>query len=168
MLRFVDRNATWPKLIALLVTAAAVWTLLSGYAADFTHSIGKPTLPDFALKTGDLYAYAQTYSQGAIRLYLSRIAPLDVIFPAALGLTVAIALKIGGAPRAAVMLPLTAVFVDYVENALIVAVLLTADAPVAGLGVAASLLTKAKFGLYGLALGALIVIAFRRVMSQKS
>ncbi len=168
MLRFVERNAKWPKLIALIVISTAIWYFLAGYADDFTHSIGKPTLPDLALKTGDLYAYAQSYSRGAIRLYLTRIAPLYVLYPAALGLTLAFALQISGAPRLAVMLPLAAILTDYAENATIIAVLLTADEPLPGLGVLASLLTKVKFGLYGLAGAALIFFAFRRVMSQKS
>ena len=167
MLRIIRRHNSWPKAASIGFLTLILGYFLGGYEDEFSHSIGKPTLPDLAVRIENLLDYARAYSPGAIDLYLSRIAPLDVVFPAALGLTLALTLSRLGAPDRAVRLPLVAAVIDWVENGLIVWVLLTVDAPVEGAGLTASLVTKLKFAAYFAALFAVAIIAFRQVMSQR-
>ena len=167
MLRLIERCATWPIFILFAVVAGGLRWVLGVLEQGFTRSVGRPTLPDFAIGTHDLYDHAIGYSDHAISVYLGQIAPLDILFPAVLAVFLATGIRLFGGSGIWVRVALAAMVIDWGENIGIVGVIHTIDNPVAGLGVLTSALTKVKFAAYSAAFLALIVCAARRLMSQK-
>ena len=166
MHRFLRKFSSWPRLgFVFAATAILAWTLWQA-KEEFSFTIGKPTLPDVDVKAWNLYDHALGYSNYAVEYYLSWIAPLDLIFPLLLFLTLGMALVLFRSPGRWPMVPLWAMVFDYAENAAIVSVLLSLDDPFVVIGYWASALTKLKFALYLLSLLALLYFGIRSRMSR--
>lgn len=167
MHRWLRRNASWNRAVALSLLSILLYWLLWDAAAEFALTEGNPTLPDSAIHVHNLYREAELFSQFAITFYLNLVALLDVAFPVLLFLSLGMLLVLTGARGRWPMVPFWAMVVDYSENIAIQIVLRTLDEPILAIGAWASALTKIKFLLYGLAIIALIYFSFRHWVSSR-
>lgn len=160
----VTRRIASPVTLALAFLASgALFAMLFDRTSEFENTIGKPSLPDTALPPQNLYQAAGNWSKDTVNFYLTEIAPLDIVFPVALGLTLAIALALLSPPTSAwPRIGLIAILVDWAENGSFVAILTTLDDPIPGLAPLAMALTLLKFALYLSGVGAVIYLLLRR------
>ncbi len=174
----VLRAASWPRVGLLLLAYAACIVPMSFAEARIKQRSGNLGVPDLmhGFSGAELYARLEAFGHAGRSIYFWAEL-IDMIYPLVYGtffaflLALAVKRVLGEGSRAKLvcLLPFAATICDYLENAAILAVVLSWPSRLLGIATAGGVFNVAKWGIFAavlpltvLGLGAMAVLALTR------